>query len=60
VQGNMVVATFTMDDGSTLNMSGSLTDSTEAHISTATFVVNGGKCGTPPSFVHLVQLDRQS
>lgn len=60
VEGNMVVAVFTMDDGSTLNMSGSLTDSTEAHITTATFVVNGGNCGTPPSFVHLTQLDRQS
>lgn len=60
VEGNMVVATFTMDDGSTLNMTGALTDSTEAHISTAVFVVNGGNCGTPPSFVHLAQLDRQS
>jgi hypothetical protein len=60
VEGNLVVATFTMDDGSTLNVSGALTDSTEAHISTVSFVVHGGQCGTPPSFVHLAQLDRQS
>jgi hypothetical protein len=60
VEGNMVVAVFTMDDGSTLNMTGALSDSTEAHISAPIFVVNGGSCGTPPSFVHVVQLDRQS
>ncbi|WP_263369174.1 hypothetical protein [Edaphobacter dinghuensis] len=60
VKGNMVVATFTMDDGSTLSLSGPLTDSTEAHISPVSLVVDGGKCGTPPSFVSLRQLDRQS
>lgn len=60
VEGNMVVSTFTMDDGSTLNLSGALTDSTEAHISPVFLVVDGGKCGTPPFFANLLQLDRQS
>jgi hypothetical protein len=58
--GNMVSAIFTMNDGSTLNLSGALTDSTGAHISPASLVVDGGKCGTPPSFASLTQLDRQS
>lgn len=60
MKGNMVSAIFTMDDGSTLSLSGALTDSTEAHISPASLVVDGGKCGTPPSFAHLAQLDLQS
>jgi hypothetical protein len=61
MEGNMVGATFTMDDGSALSLSGALTDSTEAHISGVGFVVTGGKCGTPsPLFVDVRQLDLQS
>ncbi len=59
MEGNMVTASFTMDDGSLLILSGVLTDSTEAHIPNGGFAVVGGKCGTPPLFADLLQLDRQ-
>jgi hypothetical protein len=60
VEGNMVVANFTMDDGSTLSLSGTLTDSTDAHISTGVLFVPAGKCGTVPYLYELPVLDLQS
>jgi hypothetical protein len=64
VIGNLVSAIFLMDDGSTLNLVGPLTDVTEGHISTGLILVKGGNCGDPtgfPSDAFLVPgLDRQS
>jgi hypothetical protein len=58
VQGNEVVAQFTMDDGSTLSVAGTLTDPTESHISSFFFGVHGGNCGS--TFYQFSGLDRQS
>lgn len=61
VQGNRLLAEFTMDDGSTLSLLGTLTDSTEAHISTGVLLVTAsGKCATVPTIYQLSGLDRQS
>jgi hypothetical protein len=63
VLGNTVNAAFTMDDGSTLELQGTVTDLTEGHIATGIGLVRGGKCGTAPvPFVAflLPGLDRQS
>jgi hypothetical protein len=60
VTGNRVSARFLMDDGSTLNLFGSLTDVTEGHISTGIILVQGGKCGDPTGTIFLPGLDRQS
>jgi hypothetical protein len=57
VIGNMVSARFLMDDGSTLNLLGPLTDVTEGHISTGIILVQGGNCG---GTFFLPGLDRQS
>jgi len=59
-EGNVVNAAFTMDDGSTLNLQGALTDLTEGHIATSFVFVSGGKCGTIPFAYQLAGLDRQS
>jgi hypothetical protein len=59
VEGNQVVALFTMDDGSTLRISGSLTDATETRI-TSVASVTAGPCGKVPYFFQLPELDRQS
>ena len=60
VIGNMVSARFLMDDGSTLNLDGPLTDVTEGHISTGIILVQGGSCGVPANFIVVPGLDRQS
>jgi hypothetical protein len=60
VIGNMVNARFLMDDGSTLNLDGPLTDVTEGHISTGIILVQGGNCGGPTNVMVLPGLDRQS
>jgi len=60
VVGNMVDARFLMDDGSTLNLLGPLTDITEGHIATGIILVQGGNCGGPTNVIFLPGLDRQS
>jgi hypothetical protein len=60
VIGNMVSARFLMDDGSTLNLEGPLTDVTEGHISTGIILVLGGNCSGPTNTIVLPGLDRQS
>jgi hypothetical protein len=60
VEGNQVVAQFTMDDGSMLSILGTLTDATETRITTNVAVVTGGQCGTVPSIYRLPELDLQS
>jgi hypothetical protein len=60
VIGNMVSAKFLMDDGSTLNLFGSLTDVTESHISTGIILVQGGNCADPTNTIVFPGLDRQS
>ena len=60
VEGNQVVATFTMDDGSTLTIEGALADPTEARITTSVAIVTGGQCGKVPFVYQLRELDRQS
>jgi hypothetical protein len=61
VLGNMVDARFLMDDGSTLNLLGSLTDITEGHFATNPVLVSGGNCGVGiGGFIQLPGLDRQS
>jgi hypothetical protein len=56
----MVHAAFLMDDGSTLNLLGSLTDITEGHIATNLPLVTGGKCGGITTVIQLPGLDRQN
>jgi hypothetical protein len=58
VEGNLVVATFTMDDGSTLRIQGALTDASETRITTNAATVTGGQCDK--NFYQLPELDRQS
>jgi len=60
VIGNMVDASFLMDDGSTLSLLGSLTDITEGHIATNLVLVAGGNCGGITNVIRLPGLDRQS
>jgi hypothetical protein len=60
VIGNMVDANFLMDDGSTLNLLGPLTDVTEAHIATNLALVTGGNCGGLSNVIQLPGLDRQN
>jgi hypothetical protein len=60
IDGNMVHATFLMDDGSTLSLIGSLTDITEGHIATNFVLVTGGNCGGISKLIQLTGLDRQS
>jgi hypothetical protein len=59
VQGNNVLATFTMDDGSTVSLLGQLTDLTGTHLSTGTLFVPEGKCGPVPYLFILPGLDWQ-
>jgi hypothetical protein len=58
VEGNLVSATFTMDDGSTMLFSGSLADITETRLTESTASITGGQCGS--SIYQLPELDRQS
>jgi len=61
VEGNMVSANFTMDDGSTLTILGSLTDPSETRIATTVAVLHSGQCGGAfPTIYQLPELDRQS
>ena len=60
VEGNQLVAAFTMDDGSTLTIEGALADSTETRITANVAVVTGGQCGKVPFLIQLPELDRQS
>jgi hypothetical protein len=60
VLGNLVSAIFLMDDGSTLNLLGPLTDVTEGHISPSIIVVQGGNCRSPSNAIFVPGLDRQS
>jgi hypothetical protein len=63
VLGNEVAATFTMDDGSTLWLTGSLTDASESRIVTSLVLIRGGLCGGSnivPIAYRLAELDRQS
>jgi hypothetical protein len=60
VEGNMLHAAFLMNDGSTLNLLGSLTDITEGHIGTNLALVTGGNCGGITTVIRLPGLDRQN
>jgi hypothetical protein len=57
VEGNLVTANFAMNDGSTLHIEGTLTDSTEESITPGFVVVTGGKCA---GFYQLPEIDRQN
>jgi hypothetical protein len=56
VLGNEVVGNFTMDDGSTLSLSGVLSHSTEDSITTPFSRSSGGKCGA--MIYEVPELDR--
>lgn len=60
IEGNIVSVNFTMDDGSTLNLTGALTDSTESDISALFSAGLLGKCGGGPYFFPPMDLTRQS
>jgi hypothetical protein len=57
VEGNLMTANFAMNDGSSLNFQGALTDSTEESITSFFVVVTGGKCA---GFYQLSEIDRQN
>ncbi|MBS1801688.1 MAG: hypothetical protein JSS95_17895 [Acidobacteria bacterium] len=61
VLGNEVHAAFAMDDGSTLEFIGSMTDATESKIATNLVLITGGQCGgsRPPVAYRITELDRQ-
>src|SRR5271154_3989064 len=50
IAGNILRMSFTMDDGSTLGLTGALTDSTESHISALLAVLPSEKCGAGSYF----------
>jgi hypothetical protein len=60
IGGNIVRVNFTMDDGSTLNLTGALTDSTESHISAQLLLVPSEKCGAGSYFFSSTDLTRQN
>jgi hypothetical protein len=60
VAGNLVYATFMMDDGSTLRIIGAVTDATETRIATNVALVTAGQCGKVSDLFKLPELDRQS
>ena len=60
IKGNILSVSFTMDDGSMLNLTGALTDSTESHISTLLLVAPSAKCGAGSSFFPSIDLIRQN
>jgi len=45
VLGNRITATFAMDDGSTMALTGTLTDPSEAKIATSVVTIRDGQCG---------------
>ena len=60
--GNSMLVTFTMDDGSTLQLIGMITDVGESRIATDFVSLSGGKCGgsTLPVIYQMGELDRQN
>jgi hypothetical protein len=60
IQGNNVYAQFIMDDGSTLTLIGTLTDTAESRIAVNITQLIGNKCGTTPLFYLPTEFDRQS
>jgi hypothetical protein len=60
IEGNILSMSFTMDDGSTLNVTGALTDATENHISALLLVGPSAKCGAGSSFFPPIDLIRQN
>lgn len=60
--GNRMLVTVTMDDGSTLQLVGMLTDVGESRIATDVMSISGGKCGGGiiPVTHQMGELDRQS
>jgi len=60
VAGDLVSATFTMDDGSTLRIIGAVTDATETRIATNVALVTAGQCGKVSDLFELRELDRRS
>jgi hypothetical protein len=61
INGNVMQLNFTMDDGSTLTMTGALTDSTESHISASFNDDPFAKgCGAGSSILPSIDLARQS
>jgi hypothetical protein len=60
IQGNNVYAQFIMDDGSTLTLIGTLTDTTELHIAVNITQLIGNRCGSTPLFYLPSEFDRQS
>jgi hypothetical protein len=50
IAGNIMRVNFMMDDGSTLGLTGALTDSTESHISALFSVLPSEKCGGAGSY----------
>jgi hypothetical protein len=60
ISGDIVRVNFTMDDGSTLNLTGALTDSTESHISALIEVFPSVKCGAGSYFSLATDLTRQN
>jgi hypothetical protein len=60
IEGNILRVNFTMDDGSTLNLTGALSDTTESHISAQLLVVPSEKCGAGSYFFSPADLTRQN
>jgi hypothetical protein len=60
IQGNNVYAQFLMDDGSTLTLIGTLTDTTESQIAVNITQLIGNKCGNTPLFYLPSEFDLQS
>lgn len=60
IQGNEVYAQFIMDDGSTLTLIGTLTDTTASHIAVNITQLIGNRCGSTPLFYLPPEFDRRS
>lgn len=60
VVGNLITATFGMDDGSTMTLIGTLTDASEAKIATSVVTIRDGQCGGSafPVFYTMPELSR--
>lgn len=62
VLGSQIGLEFTMDDGSTLQLTGSLIDASESRIATSLILIRGGQCGGNtglPAAYRLSELVRQ-
>jgi hypothetical protein len=60
VVGNIVNARFLMDNGSTLLLSGPLTDARGSQISSGIIAIQGGNCGSSTTAIFVPELDRQN